>query len=70
MTALWVVNFFYMGIKRPSGGFLYDTYEQGWANSVPAPGVNGRIGGLAGFMGFKGWVVGLLGQWGKFEADR
>ncbi len=62
MTALWVVNFFYMGIKFSMYTVLYVPSEKGTANSVPAAAVIRKVRALSGFIGFKGSVGGALSQ--------
>ncbi len=53
MTALWVVNFFFRGIKGGTCAVwsVYD--EKGSANSVPAAAVIRRMRALSVFLGFK-----------------
>ncbi len=58
MNALWVVNFFYMGIKFSMYTVLYVPYESGSANSVPAAAVIRREQALSGFTVCKGGVDG------------
>ncbi len=62
MTAIWVVNFFYMGIKCSMYTALKEPYEEGSAKEVPAAGVIRRIRALSGFIGFKGRGGGLISQ--------
>ncbi len=69
MTALWVVNFFYMGIKCSMYTALHVPYELGSANSVAAAAVIWRIRALSGFIGFKGSVVGLVSHLWTFAAQ-
>ncbi len=62
MTGLWVVNFFYMGIKRSKCGNMSLPYEYGPANSVAAAAVIRRILALKGVIGFKESEGGVLSQ--------
>ncbi len=70
MTALWVVNFFYMGIKRSTCGILYVPYGSGSAESEPAAAVIRRIRALSGFIVFKGSVGGFLSQLCEFACQQ
>ena len=60
MTALWVVNLFYKGIKYGTCPVLHVPYEEGRANAVTAAAVIGQVQALSGFSGFKGSADGLI----------
>ncbi len=62
MTALWVVNFFYKGIKEATLAFLLVLYDKERVTSFQEAGLLGRIRRLSGLFGFKGAVDGCLGH--------